>query len=55
MMPPADGAADDTAENKKRSYETPVLVVWGTLRDITQSVGTNGANDGGRGSRRRTR
>lgn len=55
MMPPADGARYNTAEHKKRPYEPPALVVWGTLRDITQSVGFNGANDGGRGSRRRTR
>jgi hypothetical protein len=55
--PPADGTPPKnmTPENRKRPYAPPVLVQWGTLRDITQSVGNTGANDGGRGGRRRTR
>ncbi len=36
-------------------YSAPVLITWGTLRDVTQSVGSSGRNDGGRGRQRRTR
>ncbi|TAJ86538.1 lasso RiPP family leader peptide-containing protein [Reyranella sp.] len=40
----------------KKPYAPPVLVQWGTLRDITQSVGWNGRSDGGKGKHhRRTR
>jgi hypothetical protein len=45
---------DKDAETKK-PYEAPVLVRWGTLRDVTQAVGSMGASDGGhRGNRNRT-
>ena len=45
---------DKDAETKK-PYEAPVLVRWGTLRDLTQSVGNTGASDGGRkGNQNRT-
>jgi len=33
---------------KKKPYVAPVLVRWGTLRDVTQKVGTKGALDGGK-------
>lgn len=40
----------------KQPYEAPVLVTWGTLRDITQAVGSSGNNDGGKGKQpRKTR
>lgn len=40
----------------KKPYSTPVLVTWGTLRDITQAVGATGNSDGGKGKQpRRTR
>ncbi|WP_177324822.1 lasso RiPP family leader peptide-containing protein [Reyranella massiliensis] len=37
------------------AYSAPVLMAWGTLRDVTQSVGSSGRRDGGRGQQRRTR
>lgn len=40
----------------KKPYAPPALVTWGTLRDITQSQGNQGNNDGGKGKQpRRTR
>lgn len=39
----------------KKPYSAPVLVTWGTLRDITQSAGFQGAQDGGKKKRPRTR
>ena len=44
----------DRAEEAKKAYETPVLVRWGTLRDITQAVGNRGASDGGHKRDKRT-
>ena len=39
----------------KKPYEAPVLVRWGTLCDLTKSVGNSGASDGGRkGNQNRT-
>jgi len=57
---PTDGepgrpAGDVQPEQMKAPYAAPVLVQWGSLRDITWSVGRTGADDGGRGNRRRTR
>lgn len=41
---------------EKKPYSAPVLVTWGTLRDITQAVGWSGNADGGKGKQpRRTR
>lgn len=31
----------------KRAYETPVLVVYGTIWKLTHQVGVTGAKDGG--------
>lgn len=45
----------DESTQARRPYSPPALVVWGTLRDITQSVGSSGRRDGGRGRQRRTR
>lgn len=40
----------------KKTYIAPVLVSWGTLRDLTQAVGWSGNSDGGKGKQpRRTR
>jgi hypothetical protein len=40
----------------KKPYSAPVLVTWGTLRDITQKNGNKGNSDGGKGKQpRRTR
>jgi len=32
----------------KKAYVAPVLVTWGTLRDMTQHVGNSGKADGGK-------
>jgi hypothetical protein len=32
----------------KRPYSKPKLTVYGTVRELTQSVGTHGNRDGGR-------
>ena len=42
-----DSSADEPIS--KRAYSPPLLVKWGTMHDITQSVGWNGRKDGGRG------
>ena len=52
---PGQPAAESRPEQKKAPYAAPVLVQWGSLRDITQSVGRTGSPDGGRGRRRQTR
>jgi hypothetical protein len=44
---------DEHAETKK-PYEPPVLVRWGTLRELTQAVGYSGASDGARHKQNRT-
>lgn len=45
-----------SSEATKRPYTPPVLIEWGTLRDITEAVGWTGASDGGKGKQpRRTR
>lgn len=33
--------------SKKKAYETPVLVTYGTVRELTRQVGMNGSLDGG--------
>jgi len=44
----------DTELNKqepgKRQYQTPQLLVYGTIREITRNIGPKGALDGGGGS-----
>lgn len=49
----ATGAANATSV--KLPYETPVLVEFGSLRDMTLTVGNQGNLDGGVPPRRRTR
>lgn len=41
----------------KKPYRPPTLVRWGTLRDITQTVGRSGSTDNGdpRSNRSKTR
>jgi len=31
----------------KKPYSTPLLTVYGTVRELTQMVGASGNNDGG--------
>lgn len=35
-----------TDASTKKPYEAPVLVRWGTLREVTMAVGSRGATDG---------
>jgi len=44
----------DRADEAKKPYEAPVLIRWGTLREITQAVGSKGASDGGSKRDKRT-
>jgi len=41
---PADGRP---AAGAKKPYAPPVLIRWGTLRQLTRTVGSQGKNDGG--------
>lgn len=43
-LPPADTLPPTGA---RRSYLTPVLIRWGTLNELTKTVGSQGKNDGG--------
>jgi hypothetical protein len=48
-------ADDDADKSSARSvsrttYSPPVLVKWGTLRDLTQAVGNSGKSDSGKKS-----
>ena len=49
-----ESAEDAKDAPPKKPYEAPVLVSWGTLRDLTQAVGARGASDGGRKGPRNT-
>jgi len=40
---------------KRKPYTPPKLIPWGTLRDVTRSVGPQGASDGGTKNKRGTR
>lgn len=52
--PPSTNSSNDTPA--KKPYTAPALLEWGTLRDLTQSVGATGGADGAKkGANRRTR
>lgn len=51
---PVDNAPEK-AKPEKRPYTRPVLIDWGTLGELTQSVGWSGKKDGGRFLVTRTR
>jgi hypothetical protein len=38
----------------KKPYAKPKLTVYGTVRELTQRVGTSGSSDGGRPGANRT-
>jgi len=40
---------------KKKPYSSPVLTVYGTVRELTQMVGTVGTADGGTFPKYRTK
>jgi len=44
---PSDKNSSNKAAPTRKPYEAPVLVRWGTLRDLTLAVGTGGVQDGG--------
>ena len=44
-------ARPDKREPKK-PYKKPSLTVYGTVRELTQKVGTSGRLDGGRGAKK---
>ncbi len=48
VVKPFEAEDKNIAVSMKRNYEPPVLKDWGTLRDITLSVGFSGKSDGGR-------
>jgi hypothetical protein len=45
--PATDKSIPDRPPAARRVYAVPVLVRWGTLRDLTLAVGTGGVQDGG--------
>lgn len=40
-------ASASEAETARKPYRAPTLVPWGSLRDVTQAAGAQGASDGG--------
>lgn len=40
---------EEKTDAEKKPYQPPTLVRWGTLGDITQTVGASGKDDNGRG------
>jgi hypothetical protein len=46
---PTSTRPEEQAETSgvKKPYEAPALVRWGTLHELTQSVGSRGASDHG--------
>ncbi len=47
-MPDAPAKDEKAADKVKKPYVAPQLQKWGSLSDITKSVGGSGAQDGGR-------
>jgi hypothetical protein len=45
---PKGASSSREAARVKKPYAEPVLVAWGTLRDMTQHVGKAGKADGGK-------
>jgi hypothetical protein len=43
-----------TDKSEKKPYESPQLIVYGDIRDLTGSVGNTGVPDGGHGVHSRT-
>jgi hypothetical protein len=52
--PPSGTDIGDRPAKVKRPYKAPVLVVWGTLAQMTQTVGNRGNKDGARKPYNRT-
>jgi hypothetical protein len=45
---PKDATSSRESARLKELYAMPVLVAWGTLRDMTKHVGKAGKADGGK-------
>lgn len=43
-----------TPPEPKKPYSTPVLTIYGTVRDLTKSLGRHGGKDGGKAPTIRT-
>jgi hypothetical protein len=43
-----------TEDRRKKPYERPELVIYGDIRELTQSVARNNTPDGGHGAHSRT-
>lgn len=50
-----DGVVRDALSENRKAYQPPVLVPWGTLRDVTRAAGFSGSSDGGKLVLRKTR
>jgi hypothetical protein len=50
-----DGVFHDAAPKDRKTYQTPVLAHWGSLRDLTRAAGISGSSDGGKILLRKTR
>lgn len=51
-----EAISSNDAPAKKKPYQAPALVDWGTLRDLTQSIsGSAGLDSAKKGASRRTR
>lgn len=52
----SDPSNDMQSNFKRKAYASPEVIEYGTLRDVTLTVGRNGASDGpaGRGNNNKT-
>lgn len=46
--PTNDAGLTSDPSPEKKPYTAPLLVRWGTLRDLTLQVGNRGSGDGGK-------
>jgi len=49
-MPNDMNTRRESLHNQKKKYQSPNLVVYGDIREITKNVGSRGKIDGGKGS-----
>ena len=54
--PNGDSDGRSVQASEKKPYSEPVLLDWGSLEDLTLSVGSQGKSDGGKqNNRKKTR
>lgn len=46
MREPDERTVPNDATAQKKNYHSPQLIVYGHIREITQALGNNGADDG---------